>query len=67
METHSRLACSRAQTVGAVEAPKTLEDAFSMGRDFDSSKKTDVPVPNESTEIELAQSTDFDEWWSRLV
>ena len=38
-----------------------------MGRDFDSSKKTDVPVPNESTEIELAQSTDFDECWSRLA
>lgn len=50
--------------MGAVEAPKTLEDAFSMERDFDSSKKMDVPVPNQSTEIELAQSTDFDEWWS---
>jgi hypothetical protein len=58
---------TRAQTVAAVEAPKTLEDAFSMGRDFDSSVKTDVPVPNESTEIELAQSTDFDEWWSRRI
>jgi hypothetical protein len=53
--------------VAAVEAPKTLEDGFSMGLDFDRSKKTDVPVPNESTEIELAQSTDFDEWWSRRV
>ncbi len=38
-----------------------------MGRDFDRSKKTVVSVPNESTEFELAPSTDFDEWWSRLV
>jgi hypothetical protein len=53
--------------VGAAEAAKTLEDGFSMGRDFDSSKKSDVPVPDESTEFELAPSTDFDEWSSRLA